>query len=387
MKKLARCCSGILIGSLCVVEHYRAQTADQDALVFSADVQHLYDTNFFRSPEEIEEQITRAGAGIRFSKQFSSQRVMLSATGNQYRYSEQEDLNTSAFEGRASWRSQFTSSASTQVDWQREETPVDKLEFVGKDVVAREDANAQLSIGDSKRVGFIFGYHQLDMTHSNLERRSLDYQDRDFFSEIRYRLSSDSWFGLRYRDGDRQHQALDLIRGDVDFDYHQWELETLWALTPKTTLTGLVGYFDRTAKADAIADNDGEGNLASLKMEWAITEKLTTDLIYRFNQPAIGETSDSPAEVSDGSMLLRWQFTPKLQLECGTRYAEFYYEERVAVVERTERLLSITPLQVSWAYSDAIGVRLLSQWTDRSSPLLYRDYQGYSVTLAFAVHL
>lgn len=387
MKKLARRCSGILIASVCVVENARAQMADQDALVFSAAVQHLYDSNFFRSPEQIEEQITRAGAGIRFGKQFAAQRVAVSTTASQYRYAEEENLNTSTLEGKASWRSQFTSNASTQVDWQREEVPVDKLEFVGKDVIAREDANALLSIGDSKRVGFILGYHQLDMTHSNVERRSLDFQDRDFFSEIRYRLSSDSWFGLRYRDGDRQHHVMDVNRGDVDFDYHQWELETQWALTPKTTLTGLVGYFDRNAKTDAIANNDGEGNLASLKMEWAITEKLTTDLVYRFNQPAIGETSDSPAEVSDGSMVMRWQFTSKLQLECGTRYAEFYYEERVAVVERTERLLAITPLQVSWAYSDAIGVRVFSQWIDRSSPLLYRDYQGYSVTLAFAVHL
>lgn len=386
MKKIAGRFIGILIGSTGVVGSPLAQTADQDALVFSAGLQHQYDSNFFRSPEEIEEQITRAGAGIRFSKQFSAQQVALTASGSQYRYAEQDDLNASALEGQASWLSQFTNNVSTQLNWLREETPVDKLEFIGKDLVAREDSNARLSLGDSKRIGFILGYHQLDITHSNVERRELDYQDSDFFSEIRYRLASGSWFGLRYREGDRQHEAPDPTQGNLDFDYRQWELETAWDLTPKTKLTGLVGYFDRTAKPGAVTDNDGEGTLASLKMEWAITDKLMTDVTYRFSQPAIGETSDAPSEVSDGSVLLQWQFSPKIQLGFGASYAELYYAEREAVVERTERNLSITPLQVSWSYSEATSLRLTSQWIDRSSPVFERDYQGYSATLALAFH-
>lgn len=384
MKKLARRCSGILIGSLCVVEVSLAQAVDQDALVFSAGVQHQYDSNFFRSPEEIEEQITRAGAGVSFRKQFSAQRLALSARANQYRYAEQDDLNAAAVEGEASWLGQFTNNISTQVNWLREETPVDKLEFIGKDLVAKEDANAWLSLGDNKSIGWILGFHQLDMAHSNTERRALDFHDRDFFSELRYRASSASWFGLRYRAGERQHQFLNPTQGNLDFDYRQWELETAWEVTTKTKLTGLVGYFDRTAKADAMTANEGEGKLVSISMDWAVTEKLNTHLSYGFNQPAIGETADAPAEISKSSLLLQWQFTPKLQAGVGASYAEFDYAQGALVVERTERSVALTPLQLSWVYSDRLGVRFSSQWIDRSSPVIERDFQGYSAALGLA---
>jgi hypothetical protein len=385
---------GILIGSAGTVMSVFAQSAfsqsaEQDALTFSAGLQQLHDSNFFRSSTIVDEQITRAGAGFRFGKQFSSQRVTLSASGTQYRYAEQDVLNATAFEGQASWNSQFTASISSQVDWLREETPVDKLEFIGKDLVAREDANARLSFGDGKRVGLMLGYHQLDVTHSNADRRELNYQDGDLFSEIRYRLNSDSWLGLRYREGDRRYEFLTSSQDDLDFKYRQWELETVWGLTQKTTLTGLVGVFDRSAKSGAVTENDGEGSLASLHLEWAVTEKLTTNVTYRFNQPAIGETSDAPSEISDGSVLLQWQFTPKVSLGFGASYVESDYAvlnntENAVVPARTERNISITPLQVSWFYSAVTSVRLTGQWIDRRSPVSERDYHGYSASLALA---
>lgn len=384
MRKLAGYLTGILIGSSSVSTFSWAQTVSQDALGFSAGVQHTYDSNFLRSPEEAEEQITRAGAGIRFNKQISAQKIALSVNASQYRYNERDELDGSAIEGKASWRSQFTSNFSTQLDFLREETPVDKLEFVGKDLVAREDANARLSLGDSKRFGLILGVHQMDISHSNDERASMDFQDQDFFSEVRYRFAS-SWVGLRYREGDRSYETPSLILGDLDFDYRQVELETEWTLTPKTKLTGLVGYFDRAAKSEAANGNDGEGSLASLNLEWAITEKLISELTYRFNQPAIGETSDAPSEVSDTALTFQWQFSPKVKIGFGGSYAELDYEESAVVTERVERNITITPLLVSWSYSEAILVRLSSQWVDRQSKIYQRDYDGYSATLGLAV--
>lgn len=374
----------VLIGAMGLVGSSQAQTSNQDALVFSLGLQHLYDSNFFRSPAEIEEQITRVGASISFRKQVSSQRLMLRAGGSQYRYAEQDVLDASALEGELMWHSQLTANISTQLDWRREETPVDKLEFIGKDLIAREDANARLSLGDAKRIGLIMGAHQLKARHSNVERRELDFQDEEFFSEVRYRMDSGAWIGLRYRNGNRQYEVLNLR--NLDFDYRQWELEVAWTLTPKTKLTGLAGHFDRAAKFDTTTDNDSNGLLANIKLEWAVTEKLMLEANYRFSQPAIGETSDAPAQVADSSVLLMWQFSPKVQLGFGAGYAEFDYDERVSTAARTERNLTFTPVQISWSYSEAVSLRLTSQWMDRSSPVLERDYQGYSAALALALH-
>ena len=385
MKKLAGYFTGILVGSSGLVFSSTAQTIDPDVLAVSAGVQHTFDSNFLRSPENAEEQITRAGAGVRFNKQISAQKIALSINGSHYSYAERDELDGSALEGKASWRSQFTSNFSTQLDFQREEAPVDKLEFIGKDLVAREEANARLSLGDTKRFGLIVGVHQLDNTHSNEERASLDFQDQDFFSEIRYRFAS-SWIGLRYREGDRTYELPSPILGDLDFDYRQVELETEWTLTPKTKLTGLVGYFDRAAKFEGANGNDGEGSLASLNLEWAITDKLVSDLTYRLNQPAIGETSVAPSEVNDLSLLFKWQFSPKVQVGFGGSYAELDYEASAAVIERVERNIAVTPLLISWTYSEALLLRLSTQWVDRQSPIYLRDYEGYSATLGLGFH-
>lgn len=385
MKKVVRYLTAILVSSSSLSISAAAQSVNQDALIFSAAIQHTYDSNFLRSPEEAEEQITRAGAGVRFNKQISAQKVSLSFNGSQYRYNERDELDGSALEGRASWRSQFSSNFSSQLDFQRDEAPVDKLEFVGKDLVAREDANIRLSLGDSRRFGLILGAHQMDNTHSDEERASLDFQDQDLFSEIRYRSAS-SWIGFRYRAGDRRYETPIPILGDLDFEYRQVELETEWTLTPKTKLTGLIGYFDRTAKFESANGNDGEGSLASINLEWAMTEKLIGELTYRFNQPAIGETSDAPSEVSDTALIFQWRFSPKVQIGFGGGYSELDYEDSAVVTERTERNLTVTPLLISWSYSEALMLRLTSQWMDRRSPIYQRDYQGYSAALALAFH-
>jgi hypothetical protein len=385
MRKLAGHLIGTLVGGLCLNISSMAQTVDRGALAFSAGIQHTYDSNFLRTPEEVEEQITRASAGVQFNKQISAQKVALSINGSQYRYNERDELDSSAIEGKASWRSQFTSNFSSQLDFQRDEAPVDKLEFIGKDLVAREDASARISLGDNRRFGLILGIHQVDNTHSNDDRSGLDFQDQDFFSEVRYRFSS-SWVGLRYREGDRSYELLNPILGDLDFDYRQLELETEWSLTPKTKLTGFVGYFDRAAKSEGTNGNDGEGSLASLALEWAITDKLISEITYRYNQPAIGETADAPSEVSDTVLLIQWRFSPKVQIGFGGSYATLNYEESAVITERTEHNITVTPLLVSWSYSEALMLRLTSQWTDRRSPIYMRDYDGYSAGLALAFH-
>jgi hypothetical protein len=384
MKRFYGCLKGILIVGTGLVCSSLAYADDQDALAFSASAQHLFDSNFLRSPDEIEEQITRFGAGIRFNKRISAQLISLAVSGNQYRYAEQTQLDASALEGEASWQSRFTSNVSSRLEFKREETPVDKLEFIGKDLVAKETTNAQLSLGDSKRVGVIVGFHQMDITHSNQERSNLDLEDRDYFSELRYRFASTSWIGLRYREGERRYVITNLALGGLDFDYRQLELETAWVMSPKTKLTGQVGYFDRKAVSGEDNINDGDGNLASLTLDWAITEKLNSQLTYRFSQPAIGETSDAPSEVSDSQLIFQWLIKPKVKIGFGGSYAELLYEDSAVIVGRTERNITFSPLLIDWAYSDAMSVRFNSQWMDRRSPLFERDYQGYSAGVALA---
>lgn len=346
---------------------------------FFGGAQYQDDSNFSRTAEASDEQIIRAGVGLGYSKSISAQQLALRVVASEYRYAQREYLDENSWEGTASWRSQFTSTIRSLLEYDRTEVPVDQLEFNGRDHVARENANAQFTLGNNSRVAVLFGAHYLQQTHSNVERSYLDFSDEDVFAELRYKGQGNSWMGLRYRNGERNYDSL-AQAALLNFDYRQWEIETQWQLTPKTRLQGVAGYFERSGE-----NNDDEGALASLTWSWQMTHKLATDISYSISQPALGETSDAPNEIKNTSLMLRWQWTEKLQFSSGASYTEFDYLNPQDLSTRIERNISATPFAIEWQFSTAMRLRLHSQWMERKSPMLLRAYDGYVITGGLAL--
>lgn len=372
----------LLISLLLATAAAQAQTQNATAAEgfrFLAGAQFQDDSNFSRTAEAGDEQISRAGVGLGYTKSLSAQQLAVKVIASEYRYAQRDYLDENSWEGTASWRSQFAHSVGSLLDYERTETPVDQLEFTGRDHVARENASAQLTLGNNRRVGIVFGIHRAQQTHSNIERRYLDFADQDIFAELRYRGQGSSWMALRYRTGERNYDFLNPAL-PLNFDYRQWEIETHWQLTPKTLLQGVAGYFERSGE-----NNDDEGALASLTWSWQMTHKLATDISYGVSQPALGETSDAPNEVKNTSVNLRWQWTEKLQLSAGASYTEFDYLGPQDLSTRIERNISVTPVAIEWQLSDSIRLRFHSQWMERKSPLQLRAYDGYLTTGGLAL--
>jgi hypothetical protein len=387
MKNLFLSSPLLCVASLGVVcQAQPSQQRPDEGFKFIAAAQHQYDSNFARVASNFgedpvnpeighDEQITRAALGIGYNKSISNQRLGVRFTANQYSYAERDYLDEHSFEGSANWRSQFSRNFSTQLNYERTELPVDQLEFRGRDLVANDKAKVQLSLGDSRRLGFVVGAIQTDQTHSNEDRQYLDFQDQDVFAEVRYKGLASSWVSLRYRKGDRDYEWVELLPRDLNFDYEQWEIETSWALSPKAELSGIAGYFEREG-----ATNDDEGALAGLTFSWQTTPKIATEVSYTYSQPAQGETSDSPAEVSVASLMVRWQWTTKILVSAGGSYSEYEYVNEREYSPYGERNLSLTPLTVEWVFSEALRFRLSSQWYERHSPDVIRDFDGHVIT-------
>ncbi|HEY8941612.1 MAG TPA: hypothetical protein VIM59_15540 [Cellvibrio sp.] len=357
----------------------QAQQPDEGIRLL-AGAQYQSDSNFSRTANAEEEQILRAGLGVGYSKSISAQRIAFRFSANQYRYNERDYLDENSWEGTASWRSQFTNSVSTLINYQREETPVDQLEFTGRDLVARENTNAQLSLGDNRWLGIIVGAHQLQQRHSNEERRYLNFKDQDVFAEVRYKGASSSWVSLRYRDGERNYELFELQPTNLNFDYTQWEVETAWKLTPKTELSGVAGYFTREGES-----NNNEGALASMKLTWQTSPKLATEITYSFSQPALGESTDAPNEIASTILMFRWQWSSKVNVTAGGSYSELEYPGADDILPRIERNISATPLAMEWLFSDSLRFRFSAQWIERHSPIFIRDYDGYILTGGLAL--
>lgn len=370
----------LLIGVWLVAVDAQAQKKSaEDGVRLLGGAQYQDESNFSRTHDGSDEQIIRAGVGLGYSKSISAQKFALRVIANEYRYAQREYLDENSWEGAASWRSQYTSSIHSLLEYDRTEVPVDQLEFEGRDHVAREDANAKISLGNNHHVAVFFGGHYLQQTHSNLERSYLDFADNDVFAELRYKGQGNSWLGLRYRNGERNYDSLTQAVL-LNFDYRQWEVDVQWQLTPKTRLQGVGGYFERSGE-----NNDDEGALASLTWSWQVTHKLVTDINFSTSQPAQGETSDAPNEIKSTSLMLRWQWTEKLQFSSGASYTEFDYLNPQDLSTRIERNISATPFAIEWQLSTAIGFRLHSQWIERKSPVLLRAYDGYVITGGLAL--
>src|SRR5690606_25105310 len=180
MKNLFLSSPLLCVASLGVVcQAQPSQQRPDEGFKFIAAAQHQYDSNFARVASNFgedpvnpeighDEQITRAALGIGYNKSISNQRLGVRFTANQYSYAERDYLDEHSFEGSANWRSQFSRNFSTQLNYERTELPVDQLEFRGRDLVANDKAKVQLSLGDSRRLGFIVGVIQTDRSE---ERR------------------------------------------------------------------------------------------------------------------------------------------------------------------------------------------------------------------------
>jgi hypothetical protein len=347
-----------------------ATTAAQDRFTLGLGVQEYWDSNFARNPDVDSEHYTVAVASLAANHRFSKQQLALNLSGYQYTYDQRDDLDTDFYKGDASWRSDWSTRIKTALTWNHNAYQVDQLEFTGNDVVARDDAKAQLTLGTSKHISITAGVSQALQNHSNSLRQSLEFDEEEAFIGASYHTSNDSSLTVRVRDGERIYPYPDPNEPlSLDFDYQQRELEGVWVPTTKTRVTATVGRFEREGEVNA-----GVGTQSLLDASWEISEKVELSLGYSHSEPAVGETSDSPSDIRGGYLIMVWEPGSKWLISMEGRYTEQEYIQRGLEPARDETIISISPLALTYRFSESLAVRIDSRWVDRQSPLLYRDY-------------
>lgn len=375
--------TGVIAGlfSFSCLASLPAQAVDRFSLTIGT--KENWDSNFARNAAVDSEHYTQSTASLRLNQKLSKQQFSAGVSGNDYRHKLREDLDVSFYEGDASWRSEWSSRVKTAISWQRDAYAVDRLEFADKDVVARDNLTGQLTLGGSGRIGFTFGARQIAQTHSNSLRDVLDYDEDEGFAAITYTRATQSFLSVRLREGERQYKYPFTNESLLlDFDYRQLELEGAWALSRKTQLGFTLGRFDRDGQINA-----GTGTQAQINMDWAITEKLKLSVDFSQSEPALGETSDSPAVIRSSRLVAGWEPTAKWLLSMSAGYSRLSYLLRETEPARDENILSFSPLNITYRISDNLRLRLDGQWVNRESPLAYRDYDyalaSFGATLAF----
>ena len=384
----------ILGGNICIVSLciFTQSVLAQDKVISAgASVQQIYDSNFSQSQLEDEEQITAVAAGIGFNKTFSRQQIVARGGVSRFEHNTYSEFDATISDAQFNWKGKWFSQFNTEVEAVRDERLAERLEFSEKDIVTRDHAKVKLGYGNDGRLAFHVGAKGIQQTHSNILREPLDFTDDLVFADAGYKTASNSTFVLRVTSGDVQYLNEDseitrnagiipdmkYVASDLDFKYRQYELESVWTISPKTDITFTLAQLDRDGFI-----NDGSSEVASIDVHWELTPKFNLQGGYSYRQPPVGETSDSPTKVHAYFISAFWDLTEKFTLSSSAKVREKNFEDVTGELSLTETLYNITPLVITYVPTHALSIVLETGWRKNKSPIDYREYTSYQSALS-----
>ncbi len=377
--------NSVLLACVAVTQVVYAE--DSHPFHLNASVQGIGDSNFSRSPLNDSEQSVLSSAGFRYEDNFGRQRLIAKWDAHRYQYDENPDFDATTDTGQLSWNGALGRQFTADVDFLRNSYQVDRLEFFGKDIVTRDDLTATLGYGTDNRLSFHAGARKATQEHSNVDRNSLDFEEKEGFADVGVQTSSKSNVTLRYKSGERSYTnpVIDVANPaaivDLDFDYQQLELDSSWVLTPKTTLSALVARYKRDGSI-----NDATGSVASVSAEWQPTGKINIKGDFTSKEPAVGETSDSPSKIKTVSLSARWQFSSKWSVGTAAAYSVINYDKLSPELVREEKGYNFSPLNIAFDSGRHWKLRIDSGWRKNESPVNIRNYVSRQLNAGLFFH-
>lgn len=367
----------------------RERVEERDPVAFDAAVKHLWDSNYNRTPDGGQEQVTVASVGVRGNHDIRRQQFSGHLGAARHQHDRRDFLDATTYRAGAAWRGEWGPAFRSRLAWSRNDRLVDQADFTGRDIITFDDGKATLVFAPGNNWEFPVFVRRATQTHSNSSQEALDFEDREASAGIRYKSGRRSTVTLQLIQGERDYPNQDRERpdevdpvADLDFDYSRAELESVWRITDKTQLQGVLGYFERDGEA-----NDGTGGLAGIEGQWQATSKVRFISGYQFREPAVGETSDSPSEVQRLFLEAQWQVTPKVLFGTELGHARQEFDASPAHTARSEDSTRWVPLTISYQYSEALELNLDSAWRHRSSPLDERNYTSRELTVGLRMSL
>lgn len=380
-------------GSFCILVlciFSQSSIAQEKAISGGLSVQQIYDSNFSQTEIEDEEYITLTSAGVGFKQTFSRQQIIARGRVSNYKHNNYSEFDSTIGDGQFNWKGKWFDQINTEVEVIRDERLAERIEFFEKDIVTRDEGKVKLGYGNDGRLAFHVGGKLVKQEHTNYLREPLDFEDANAFIDVGYKTASESTMVLRLTSGDvtyinedseisqDEEVILDVtyLARDLDFKYRQYELESVWVMSSKTQLTFTLAQLDR----DGLI-NDGSSEIAAIDAKWDITPKFNLRGGYSYRQPAVGESSDSPAVVQTYFVSSSWQLSEKFGLDSSARVREKKFEDVDGELTMVETLYNISPLIITYSPTHALSIVIDTGWRKNESPISYREYSSFQAAL------
>ena len=243
-----------------------------DALQFRVGAGLERDSNVLRAPTAESDTVGILSAGARFDKQYSLQRVVLDAELARYNYSDFSGLDYTTLNYEGAFHYAITPRFRGVLRaTQRESRDIDTA-TTGVTESFKRTERTQMVEGIYAPGGGLLGLAGLSHTSSESDAvRSLESSPSitSLRLGVGYELRSGSQVVLEYRRGDGKYDNI-----NADFTEDEIAAVGRWEVTPKTTLTGRLGYLQRDHDS-AASGLDFSGLVANLGVDWEVTGKTS----------------------------------------------------------------------------------------------------------------
>jgi hypothetical protein len=341
----------------------------------------INDSNFSRTNVMQGETISTAVLSFNLEQSFSKQQVKAALIFNNLYYENNEALDSSYETGEFVWQGRFGRKMIFDVIAKRNAYAVDQLEFKGKDVVSKNELVSRAGYGSREKLSLWIGGSSIEQEHSAFEREVLNFEQEALFIEMIVHSSGGVEHHVALTKGDRIYQTGMNTVGDViDFDYRQYSDDLTWVLADSHQFTLGVAQFERFGQL-----NSDTGNLWNGRWVWHSRPKLSLHAGFELNQPALGEEMESPSEIRDTTLGLRWQVSERWFLATDFLHSDQTYITQSTYIQRTEIWQRWRPFIIGYSLPGWFSARLDTEFYERQSDSMSREYEGARVQMTLTL--
>jgi exopolysaccharide biosynthesis operon protein EpsL len=383
-----------LIAALGVLLAVPAQAKEGDTFRPFVSYSRYYDSNLYRLAEseyslvpQLSDQYGVLGAGLNVDWKPGRQRLIVSASKSQVRYSRntQLDYDGSDYQLRWNWRlgNRWTGLVGA-TESVTQSSLSDQLGLPVNNQVTRENrfANTEWQFHPRWHAGL--GAASAASSNSTTQRAPLDYEDTSVSATLGYTTPKGSKLrGQLQRVEGKYPNRLPSSLVDRTYTQSEYNLLGDWSMTGKLITRLKMGYVKR--ENDTLAQRDFSGVAGRLSADYYPSGKtLVSWALYR--EIANSDDLNATYQLSSGSSLgAAWLVTPKLTLRANASFENRSSKGDTGVIlsipQRDEDTLSgslslsFTPVSMA-----TIDVGLQAGRRDSNTPV--NDYTFHSVSVS-----
>ena len=381
------------------------QALNDDKLFLRGTTSINYDSNVFRIADDISDDIANRflqgkdrsdliwglGAGVRLDLPVSRQRFRADLSATQYKYSEFDQLDYTAYGLRGIWDWRVGNDWYGQVNVGARQTrqtystdigafiprlyrTYDGLVDVRYTLTARWELQTSVSA------------YETDYKDDMFRFDDFEYRAANIGASYRTPLGNSTGVRLRYEEGQWPNRPP-APPSVFDNEYTQYTVSAVidWRLTGKSRLYGDAGYTFR--EGDAASNRDFDGPSGRLSYEYSLTGKSTLRGSLYQTRGAVDEFTATYIKTTGLDLSYLQQLTGKITLQATASYREQDYlgESLVPGAQQRRDELTTLGLGASYQATRTLSFSAGAQYDERSSNIPFGDYDVYTLSLSAGI--